>query len=164
MPPPFTLVGPTGSYPQISSCPASSCAQSPKAIPPPLAPLQGGQPNGPLSEGPEHPRGRWYRQHPRRVPYTCEKLQQFCFVFYTWRNSGTKIKQACIASLDCTETLGAPRPPHPPLHPRSTFPISVASSKAAQSSNDIYYFISLSCYIYISIYLSILYTHRILML
>lgn len=59
---------------------------------------------------------------------------------------------------------GSPQPPAPPLCPISAFPILVASSKAAQSSNDSYYFISLLLYISLYIYLSILYTHRILML
>lgn len=67
--------------------------------------------------------------------------------------SGTKIKQAHIASLDCTESRGPPAS-LPTLHPRSTFLTSVASSKAAQSSNGIYY-LYLSLAIYISLYISV---------
>lgn len=87
--------------------PSSPCGQSPEAAPPLLTPLQGGKPNGPVSPGPPHPCSRWYQGRPEGYHTLVKNCSSF--VFYTRRNcSGTKIKQARISSLDCTESLGPP--------------------------------------------------------
>lgn len=104
-----------------------------------------------------------------RVPYTCEKIAAVLFFLFFFSKHGKTVQAQRLNKPTLYPWIvlnhWVPQPPYPPLQPRSTFPISVASSKAAQSSNDIYYFyISLLLYISLYIYLSILYTHRILML
>lgn len=116
------------------------------------------EPEGPRPPGVSTPS----QQHPQGHHTPCGKLQQVFFLFLLFLNmencSGTNIKQAHIASLDCTESLGPPAP-LPPLHPRPTFLTSVASSRAATI-----FTIYISLAIYLSIYICLSYTHRILML
>lgn len=147
VPPAFTLVGLARNWPQISPPPTPPHGPSPKAAP--TAVSQWPSPSGALM-----PLQPVVPTASRRVPYTCEKLQQFFFLF-SKHGKTVQAQRLNKPALHPWIVLNhwVPQPPYPPLPPRSSFPVSMASSKAAQSSNDIYYFISLSCYIYLSLYI-----------
>ena len=56
-----------------------------------------------------HPCSRPYQQHPEGYHTLVKNCSKYCvFFLHMEKRSGTKTKQARIASLDCTESLGPP--------------------------------------------------------